>query len=143
VICAGLFGIALIALGESRNLWLSALILPVIGFSMMQHMASSNTILQTIVDDDMRGRVMSFYSMAFQGMAPFGSLLAGVLAAQIGASGTLLVSGALCVVGAGWFALELPEIRRLIRPTYVRLGILPEAARGVDQVSTLQAPDAT
>jgi MFS family permease len=142
VVCAGLFGLSVMAFGQSQSIWLSALILPVVGFSMMQHMASSNTILQTIVDDEMRGRVMSFYSMAFQGMAPFGSLLAGVLAARIGAAETLLVSGAMCVAGAAWFAMKLPDIRRLVRPTYVRLGILP-ATRGVDQASNLQTPEAT
>ena len=77
VICSGLFGLSLIGFGWSTHLWLSLLILPVIGFTMMQHMAASNTILQTIVDDQKRGRVMSFFSMAFQGMAPFGSLMAG------------------------------------------------------------------
>jgi MFS family permease len=143
VVCAGLFGAALIALGLSTNFWLSLLIMPVIGFAMMQHMASSNTILQTIVDDEKRGRVMSFYSMAFQGMAPFGSLMGGVLAARVGIPATLICSGLLCAAAAAWFARKLPEIRKLVRPIYVRLGILPEAARGVEQASTLQAPEAS
>ncbi|MGH9629347.1 MAG: MFS transporter, partial [Bryobacteraceae bacterium] len=137
------FGASLIAFGLSRSLWLSLLILPVIGFAMMQHMASSNTILQTIVDDEKRGRVMAFYSMAFQGMAPFGSLMAGTLAARVGAPQTLVLSGVLCVVGAAWFARKLPEIRTLVRPIYVRLGILPEAALGVQQASVLQTPEAS
>jgi MFS family permease len=139
VICSGLFGAGLIALGWSIWLWLSLLILPVIGFSMMQHMASSNTILQTIVDDEKRGRVMAFYSMAFQGMAPFGSLLAGVSAAQIGTRWTLVVSGTLCIAGSIWFARRLPKIRTILRPVYVQLGILPEAARGVQEATALQA----
>jgi MFS family permease len=143
VFCAALFGLSLIAFGLSRNLWISLLILPVIGFSMMQHMASSNTILQTIVDDEKRGRVMAFYSMAFQGMAPFGSLMAGTLAANIGAPRTLMVSGVLCLTGAAWFAKLLPEIRKLVRPTYIKLGILPETALGVQQVSALQSPEAS
>ncbi len=143
VICSGLFGAGLIGFGLSTHLCLSLLLLPVIGFAMMQHMASSNTILQTMVDDHQRGRVMSFYSMAFQGMAPFGSLIAGALAAQIGAEWTLIASGILCVAGSAWFARRLPDIRTILRPVYVRLGILPEAARGAQQASALQAPEAT
>ena len=143
VMCSGLFGLALIGFAWSTQVWLSLLILPVIGFTMMQHMAASNTILQTIVDDQKRGRVMAFYSMAFQGMAPFGSLMAGTLAGKIGTRWTLVVSGLLCISGALWFARKLPEIRSLLRPVYVRLGILPEAARGVQQATTLQAPEAS
>ncbi len=141
VFCSTLFGASLIAFGFSRSLWLSLLILPVIGFAMMQHMAASNTILQTIVDDEKRGRVMSFYSMAFQGMAPFGSLMAGALAARLGAPRTLVISGALCLCGAAWFAQKLPGIRVLVRPTYQRLGILSEAALGVQQASALHSPE--
>jgi len=92
----------------------------------MQQMAPSNTILQTIVDDEKRGRVMSFYSMAFLGMAPFGSLLAGNLAARIGAPRTLLLNGAVCLIASLWFARRLPAIRSVVRPIYVRMGILPE-----------------
>jgi MFS family permease len=143
VVCSGVFGLALMAFGWSTRLWLSLLILPVIGFAMMQHMAASNTILQTIVEDEKRGRVMAFYSMAFQGMAPFGSLLAGVLGGKIGTRWTLLVSGILCAAGSVWFARRLPEIRTVLRPVYVRLGILPEAALGVQQATTLQAPESS
>ena len=138
VICSGLFGLALIALGWSTHLWLSLLILPVIGCCMMQHMAASNTILQTIVENEKRGRVMAFYSMAFQGMAPFGSLMAGMLAAQIGTRWTLAVSGAICIVGSLWFSRQLPEIRKRLRPVYVQLGILKEAAVGVQNATALQ-----
>lgn len=143
VICSGLFGLGLIAFGWSTHLWLSLLLLPVIGFAMMQHMAASNTILQTIVDDQKRGRVMTFYSMAFQGMAPFGSLMAGALAANIGTRGTLVLSGAVCLVGCAWFSRRLPEIRKILRPVYVRLGILREAAAGVGEAAALQSPEAT
>jgi MFS family permease len=127
-----LFGASLIVFALSRSLWLSMGVLTATGFGMMQQMAATNTILQTIVDDEMRGRVMSFYSMAFMGMAPFGSLLAGSLAARIGAPGTLVIGGALCLAGAAWFARALPGIRREVRPIYVQLGIL--------QASTLQTP---
>lgn len=142
-ICSGLFGMGLIAFGWSTHLWLSVLLMPVIGFSMMQHMASSNTILQTIVDPRKRGRVMAFYSMAFQGMAPFGSLLAGTLAAQIGTRWTLVASGIVCVGGSLWFSRRLREIRSILRPVYVQLGILPEAARGVEHATALQTPEAS
>jgi MFS family permease len=103
-------------------------------------MAASNTILQTIVVEEKRGRVMAYYSMAFQGLAPFGSLLAGALAARIGAPATLAGGGAFCILGAIWFARELPEIRRLVRPIYAELGILPEVAEGIQSASVLQTP---
>lgn len=106
----------------------------------MEQMAASNTILQTIVDDDKRGRVMSFYSMAFMGMAPFGSLLAGALANRIGAPDTLLLGGALCIAGAAWFATRLPQIRKLVRPIYQQLGIIPELATGIQTASALTTP---
>ena len=110
------------------------------GFGMMQQMAASNTILQTIVDDDKRGRVMSFYSMAFLGMTPFGSLLEGALANRIGAPRTLMIGGCLCIAGAAWFVMQLPAIRSAVRPVYVRLGILPDVAAAVEAASTLLTP---
>ncbi len=118
-------GVGLILFGMSRMLWLSLLLMLVCGFGMMQQMAASNTIIQTIVEDSKRGRVMSFYAMAFVGMAPFGSLLAGGLAHAIGAPRTVMLSGVCCVAGAAWFVTQMPTIRRLIRPIYVDLGILP------------------
>jgi MFS family permease len=140
MLAAGLFGVALIAFSLSHLFWLSMLIIPLTGFGMMQQMAASNTILQTIVHDEKRGRVMAFYSMSFQGMAPFGSLLAGAAAARVGAPATLIFGGALCVLGAIWFARELPAIRHAVRPIYRQLGILPELATGVQQASALQTP---
>ncbi|MGC2185543.1 MAG: MFS transporter [Terriglobales bacterium] len=118
-------GAGLILFGMSRILWVSLMLMLVCGFGMMQQMAASNTIIQTIVEDNKRGRVMSFYAMAFVGMAPFGSLLAGVLAHAIGAPRTVMLSGACCIAGAAWFAKQLRAIRKLIRPIYVDLGILP------------------
>ena len=126
VVTTGMFGVALIGFALSRWLWLSLLLLPIAGFGMMQQMAASNTILQTIVDDEKRGRVMAFYSMAFQGMAPFGSLLAGSLAARFGAPVTVTVSGVACALGSVWFASRLPQIRQIVRPIYVRLGIVEQ-----------------
>ena len=106
----------------------------------MQQMASSNTILQTIVDNEKRGRVMSFYSMAFQGVAPFGSLIAGAAASRIGAPYTLQIGGILCVAGAALFFAQLPAIRQLIRPIYAQLGIIPELATGIQAATSLQQP---
>jgi len=127
VSCA-VFGAALVAFALSRSLWLSLLVLPFTGFGMMQEMASTNTILQTIVEDDKRGRVMAYYAMAFQGIAPFGSLLAGAASARIGAPATLAAGGVLCIAGAAWFAFRLPSLRELVHPIYVRLGIVPEVS---------------
>src|SRR3954454_20877482 len=107
----------------SRSAPLSLAIMPFAGFGMMQEMAASNTILQTIVEDDKRGRVMAYYSMAFQGVAPFGSLLAGAVTDRIGAPATLVIGGATCVVGALWFGVRLQSLREIVRPIYVRLGI--------------------
>jgi MFS family permease len=122
---ASLFGVGLIGFGLSRTLALSLAAVAVAGFGMMRHMASSNTILQTIVAEDKRGRVMSYYSMAFQGVAPFGSLAAGAIAAKVGAPWTIVGGGALCLAGAGLFALRLPRLRQVVRPIYAELGILP------------------
>ena len=126
VLSAALFGVSLVGFALSPWLWLSLLLLPLTGFGMMQQMACSNTILQTIVHDEKRGLVMAYYSMAFQGMVPFGSLLAGTLAARIGAPATLIWGGVFTIVGAAWFARRLPELRGLVRLIYEKLGILPE-----------------
>ncbi len=83
---------------------------------------------------------MSYYTMAFIGMAPFGSLMAGTLADRIGAPATVLISGAFCTAGAVWFAARLRGIRELIRPIYVKLGIIPEVAQGIEAASMLQTP---
>jgi MFS family permease len=134
-ISAAIFGGGLVAFSHSHWLWLSLLLMFVVGFGMMQQMASSNTIIQTILEEDKRGRVMSYYAMAFTGMAPFGSLLAGTVADRIGAPNTLLLTGACCVAGAVWFALQLPAIRQIVRPIYAELGILPEMAKGVQHAT--------
>ena len=126
LVCVVLFGISLLGFALSRRLWLSMAALLGAGLGLMVQMASSNTILQTIVDDDKRGRVMSFYSMAFMGMVPFGSLLAGLLASRIGAPATVASGGVACLLAAAFFALALPGLRAQVRPIYVRLGIVPE-----------------
>jgi len=125
VMTGGLFGAALIGFGYSRNLYLSLCLLAVAGFGMMVQFAASNSLIQTIVDDDKRGRVMSFYVMAFMGMGPFGSLLAGWLAKVLGAPTAVAIGGAGCIVAAGLFATRLPMLGKLVHPTYIRLGIVP------------------
>jgi len=137
---AAAFGAGLIAFGLSRSVWLSLMLMLFVGGSMMMQMAASNTILQTIVEDDKRGRVMSFYSMAFLGMAPFGSLLAGGLAYHIGAPRTVIFSGAICIAGAAWFASQFKAMREVVRPIYRTLGIIPEIATGIQSASELQTP---
>jgi MFS family permease len=134
------FGAGLIGFAASRYMWLSMLLLVMTGFGFMQQMAASNTILQTIVEDKKRGRVMSFYSMAFQGVAPFGSLIAGATANRIGAPATLMIGGAICVGGAGLFASQLGKLRKVVRPIYQQIGIIPELARGIQTASVLQEP---
>ncbi len=136
---AGLFGFTLMAFSFSRGYWFSMGILMVSGFGMMVHMAACNTILQTIVEEDKRGRIMSFYTMAFLGMMPFGSLLAGGLAAKIGAPHTLFLEGVCSVLGAVYFASKLPVIRAKIRPIYMEKGIIPEVARGIQSASALES----
>ncbi|MDR3651610.1 MAG: MFS transporter [Paludibacter sp.] len=127
---AAIFGLGLILFSFSHNFILSMFLLLFTGFGMLMQMTSSNTILQTIVDDDKRGRVMSFYTMAFMGTAPFGSLLAGSLAAKVGAPNTLIIGGAACIIGGLVFMLKLSEIKKIIEPIYVRLGIMPEIKVG-------------
>ena len=124
-IAAIAFGVGLICFGLSTNLWLSMLLLLVAGFGMMQGLTASNTIIQTLVDEKMRGRVMSYYTMAFMGMAPFGSLLAGSMASAFGAPLTVIVSGSSVLLAAAWFFTRLPAIRQVIRPIYREMGILP------------------
>ena len=124
-IAAMVFGLGLIGFGLSRHVWLSLVTVLVAGMGMMQGMAASNTVIQTIVSEDKRGRVMSYYTMAFVGMAPFGSLLAGAMASAIGAPMTVIVNGAAVIVGAAWFFTQFPALRRAIRPIYRELGILP------------------
>jgi MFS family permease len=122
---AGMLGVGLILFGLSHVLWLSMVMLLMVGYGLMQCVAASNTVIQTLVPEDKRSRVMSYYTMAFVGMAPFGSLLAGGLAHYLGAPRAVMITGAACVLGAVWFAFELPAVRKVMRPIYVEMGILP------------------
>ena len=127
-LAATTFGLGLIAFSFSRHFLLSMGIMVFVGLGMMLQMASTNTILQTIVEDDKRGRVMSFYTMAFMGTAPFGSFLAGSMASSLGAPNTLVVGGVSCILGALIFTRKLPALKEAFHPIYVRLGILPEVS---------------
>jgi MFS family permease len=134
-----LFGSGLIILSLSRTFALSLVLMVFIGLGMMMQAASSNTILQTITDDDKRGRVMSFYTMAVMGTAPFGSLLAGALAKVIGAPWTMFAGGVATIIGALFFLRKLPELRALVRPIYVKMGIIPEVATGIQRASEMES----
>ena len=124
-IAAAVFGAGLIGFGLSHVFWLSMLTVFIAGMGMMQGMAASNTVIQTIVTDDKRGRVMSYYTMAFMGMAPFGSLLAGSMAQAVGAPWTVMMNGSVVLLGAAWFVTRLPALRSQIRPIYREMGIIP------------------
>ena len=124
----------------SRSLWFSLPLMVVTGLGFITQLAASNTLLQTIVEEDKRGRVMSFYVMAFMGTAPFGSLLAGTLAEYWGAPRTLLVGGLGCVLGGLWFLRQLPKLREEVRPIYRRMGVLPEIAVGIQEATELRVP---
>jgi MFS family permease len=122
---AATLGVALILFGLSHALWLSLLLMVVAGFGLMQVAAVSNTIVQSLVPEDKRARVMSYYTTAFFGAAPFGSLLAGTLAHRIGAPHTVIVTGTFCLAGSLWFTLHLPKLHAVMMPIYRGMGLLP------------------
>ncbi len=119
-----ILGIGFIIFSFSHILWFSLLFMVMIGFAVVLQIAACNTFIQTIVEDDKRGRVMSFYSMAFMGMVPFGSLFSGWLADKIGAPNTLMMNGIFCILGSFIFARQLPVLTRLVSPVYIQKGIL-------------------
>jgi MFS family permease len=129
----------MIALSLSHHLWLSILVLLGTGFAMIAQIAASNTILQTIVEEDKRGRLMGFYTLAFVGTAPLGSLLSGYLATRIGTTATILLCGLSCIGGSLVFAYMLPSLRKSVRPIYVRAGILKEVV-GLPSEADLPEP---
>jgi len=149
-IAVGVFGLSILCFAFSRHLWLSLAIIPFAGWGMITAFASSNTIIQTLVDDDKRGRVMSLFGLAFLGMAPFGSLLAGWVAAHltpgngdklIGASHTLLIAGGITIAGTLAYLSQLPAIRRAARPIYIKKGILPEMATALQLADEASGPE--
>jgi MFS family permease len=139
-IATSIFSLGLLFFSFSRNIYLSVGLMLFTGFGMMMQMASTNTLLQTLVDDDKRGRVMSLYVMAFMGTAPFGSFMAGTLASTIGAPYTVLSSGIICLTAAILFYKNLPTLRKHIRPIYVQKGILPEVSKGLQSSTHLKMP---
>jgi MFS family permease len=134
------FGLSLVAFSFSKSAVLSIIILAPAGFAMIATMASCNTMVQTIVDEDKRGRVMSFYVMAFMGAAPLGSLLAGSVSSAIGAPYTVSIGGIICVIGGIVFAFRLPALRKIIRPIYRKMGIIPEVAIGIQSTDEMRKP---
>jgi MFS family permease len=121
---AAISGAALAAFSYLRVFPVALVLMALVGGGLMLAAASVNTILQTIVEDHLRGRVASFFTMAFLGVAPVASLAAGALAAAIGAPATLLGNGLACMLAALWFWRRLPALGQLLRPTYRRLGIV-------------------
>lgn len=134
-------GLAMLVLAASTHLVVSLVALLVAGAALLVQAASSNTLLQTIVDEDKRGRVMSLFAMAFMGMAPFGSLLAGSVATEIGIRWTLGLAGLVCITAGGAFAVHLRAIRPLIRPIYIAKGILPAVAADPPAATDLPADE--
>jgi MFS family permease len=130
-LAAAIFGGGLVLVGMSHVLWLSMLLMVVVGFGMIQALASSNTVIQTLAPEDKRGRVMSYYTMAFVGMAPFGSLMAGAIAHHIGAPHTVMITGSVCVLGSVWFWTQVRSVRDVMRPIYREMGILPNVIEPV------------
>jgi len=110
VCCAG-FGLSLVLFSFSKSFWLSVVLLLPVGYFIMLQMSSSNTLIQAMVPDDLRGRAMAVYSMMFMGLAPIGALLGGALSDRLGAPRTVAIGGLAAVAGAWWFALQLPKIR--------------------------------
>jgi MFS family permease len=123
-----LFGGALVAFALSHTLWVSLVVLPLVGAGMMIEMASANTVLQTIVEERLRGRVMAFFAMSVLGTAPIGSLIAGVLASRIGSQGTIALGGIACMIAGCWFWRALPRLRETVRPIYVERGVITSDA---------------
>jgi len=123
-IAVGLFGCANLVFSFSRSLTLSLFAMVVSGLGMMSAFLACNTIIQTVVEEDKRGRVMSFHAMASMGTMPFGSLIAGIVASHLGAPHAVLISAGCCVVGSFFFARKVPSLRSAIRPVYIALGII-------------------
>ncbi len=134
-----LFGITIMVFAFSKYFMLSLAFLFFAGLGFITIIAASNTILQTITDDDKRGRVMSFYTMAFLGIAPFGSLAAGAIAERIGAPLTIMISGIISIICGAVLLLRLPALRKLIKPVYIKKGIIPEVAQGLQTAADLES----
>ena len=119
-----LFGGGLIGFSLANSVAWACILLALVGAGFMMQLAATNTLLQTLVEEGLRGRVMSFYTMAFFGTVPIGSLLGGIIADRYGAMNTVLVTGVACLAGSAWFAYKLPAIRAVVRPIYRERGII-------------------
>jgi len=135
---AATFGVSLVGVGLSDSLTLSLLLMFIMGIGFMVHLAASNTLIQTLVREEMRGRVMALFLTAFIGMATFGSLLAGAIAGVIGAPLTLVGGGVVCLCGAAVFWFKLPRLREQVRPVYVEKGILPGVAETLRDATSVR-----
>jgi MFS family permease len=140
-LAAVLAGVALIGFSTTR--WLPMMYLTSVagGFGMIVTFASCNTLLQTLVDDHMRGRLMGFYVVAVMGAAPMGSLAAGWLTNHLGKSAAVALAGGVCVAGGVLFRLHLPSLRPMVHPIFVKKGILPEVATGLAAADRLHTAD--
>jgi len=139
-IAASIFSLGLLFFSFSRDIYLSIGLMILTGAGMMLQMASTNTLLQTLVDDDKRGRVMSLYIMSFMGTMPFGSFIAGSLASTIGAPLTVLSGAIICLTGTLIYYKNLPSLRKHIRPIYIKKGILPQVSTGLQSTTNLKMP---
>jgi MFS family permease len=137
-LAAAMFGVSLVGVALSRWLSLSLLIMVLMGLGFMVHLAASNTLIQTLVREEMRGRVMALYLMAFMGVATFGSLLAGAVAGVVGAPLTLVGGGLICMGGAAFFRYQLPRLREKVRPIYIEKGIVPGVSETLRDATTLR-----
>ena len=138
---AAVFGASLICFAWCSHLWMAMIVVMFTGWGMVTTFAGGNTVLQTLAEEDKRGRVMSFFTMAFIGMTPFGNLIAGVLASKFahgaadpvrGATHAFVINGLVCLIGAAVFGYMLPQLRKLVWPVYLKKGILPEVAEGLN-----------
>jgi MFS family permease len=135
-VATGIFGLGLMAFSLSTVLWLSMILMVITGFGMIAQMASCNTMLQSLAEDDKRGRVMSFYTIAYRGMYPMGTLFAGFLASEFGAPATLFLGGVCVLIGGAWYTRSLPAMREAIQPAFARMGFLES-----DDQSVPRAPE--
>lgn len=137
-IAAGTFGVSLIGFALSQTLLLSCLFVTVTGFAIMLTTASINTVLQTLVQDEMRGRIMSLYTMAFVGMTPVGGLVGGAIATRVGAPVAVVAGGLGCIALAAWFGTRIGPLREIVLEMYAEVGAIPEVARGLQGASELR-----
>jgi MFS family permease len=146
-VASAVFAISLALFAICNHLWLALLILPFCGWGMITNFASANTILQTLTEDHMRGRVMSFFSMSFIGVTPLGALLVGYAATRLGgddpvrgASLTMVWAAVVCIIASILYWRKLPELRKLVLPIYAKKGIVDEVAAGLQAAAELTDP---